>query len=75
MRVDTEREVAQDLGSQPVAQTHIFESDHPPLSDKFPLKTVELLPGRGPRMRTESRPLPRTPVRNRAFYKIITAPP
>ena len=34
MRLDTEREVAQNLRPQPVAQANVLESDHPP-SDKF----------------------------------------
>ena len=47
MRLDAEREVAQDLRPQPVAQADIFESDHPALSDKIPLTPVESLPGYG----------------------------
>jgi hypothetical protein len=31
MRVDAEREIAQDLGAQPVAQADVLESDHSPL--------------------------------------------
>src|SRR5689334_12672805 len=33
MRLDAEREVTQDLGSQAIAQAYILKSDHPPLSD------------------------------------------
>src|SRR5262245_49543520 len=35
MRIDAEREVAKHLRSQPIAQAHILESDHPPLSDNL----------------------------------------
>src|SRR5690349_20328580 len=35
MRVDAKSEVAQDLGAQPVAQSHVLESDHPPSPESF----------------------------------------
>ena len=66
MRVDTEREVAQDLRPQPIAQAYIFESDHPALSDKIPLKPVESLPGYGVLERIqEAIPWPAHPSRLR----------
>src|ERR1700740_3258961 len=83
MRVDTEREVAQDLGPKPIAQAHILESDHPPLSDKFSfVPPLESPSGRAlPRQYNgvlsgvlwASLALP--PVRNCAFYRIMAGPP
>src|SRR6185312_1715322 len=35
VRLDAEREVAQDLRAQPVAQADVLKSDHPPRSDKI----------------------------------------
>ena len=49
MRIDTEREVTQNLRSQTVAQAHILESDHPPLSPKYLIRPPRSEPGRGPR--------------------------
>ena len=66
MRLDTEREVAQDLRPHPIAQADIFESDHPALSDKIPLKPVESLPGYGVLERIqEAIPWPAHPSRLR----------
>ena len=36
MRLDPEREVAQDLRPEPVAQAHILESDHVLASEPHP---------------------------------------
>ena len=36
MRVDAEGEVAQDLGTEAVAQSHVLESDHVPLPPRTP---------------------------------------
>ena len=55
VRLDAEREVAQDLRAQPVAQADVLESDHPPLSDKFPKRPRESRPG--PRSQASRRPL------------------
>jgi hypothetical protein len=38
MRINAEREVAQNLRSQTVTQPNVLESDHPALSDKFSIR-------------------------------------
>jgi hypothetical protein len=68
MRIDAEREVPKHLRSQPIAQPHVLESDHPPLSDNLCLTPPNHCPPRGP---------PKSPteslqgIRKCTFYKIM----
>ena len=34
--IDTERKIAQDLGTEAIAQSHVFETDHQPLPQRAP---------------------------------------
>ena len=73
MRIDTERKVAKDLWPQSIAQAHILETDHPPLSDKLPVKAAESLPRRGPPEKSTSSPHPASGTA--LSYKIMTTLP
>ena len=74
MRLDAEREVAQDLRPQAVAQADVLESDHARLRS-IPVQ-ARGTPGRQgadlpPRIRSKARPC-KPKLR---FYRIIAAPP
>ncbi len=67
MRINAEREVAQNLRSQPVAQANVLESDHPPLSDKFAIRRPNHCPAVV--LDTYGNPSPaRIPVQNCAVF-------
>ena len=67
MRIYAEREVAQNLRSQTIAQANVLETDHPPLSDKISIRR----PNRCPAvvLDTYGKPSPaRIPVQNCAVF-------
>ena len=71
MRLDAEREVAQDLRAQPIAQADVLKSDHTPLRSNSP--KARATPGRPGAKTSRSDPAQRTPELR--FYRIITTPP
>jgi hypothetical protein len=71
MRIDAEREVPKHLRSQPIAQAHVLESDHPPLSDNL-FSTAESPPATWSSEKpTESL----QGIRKSTFYKIMATLP